>query len=112
MVVGALLLTLAAGDALADAVLGGTGGGERLAGFGREDGIWGLAGDGGLSGGGGDDELYGGPSCDALLRGAGDDFIEAEDGEQDYVERGSGNDVASVDLGDRVARNCDTLYPG
>ena len=40
------------------------------------------------------------------------DFIEAKDDEQDYVECGSGNDVASVDLGDRVARNCETLYPG
>jgi Ca2+-binding RTX toxin-like protein len=111
VVVGALLLTLATGDALADAVLGGsghdvlrgTGAGERLAGFGGEDGIWGLA---------GDDELYGGLGSDMQLGGAGDDFIEARDGERDYVECGSGNDVASVDLGDRVARNCETLYPG
>jgi Ca2+-binding RTX toxin-like protein len=119
VVVGALLLALAAGEALADAELGGGGddalrgadGGQRLAGFGGEDGIWGLAGDDGLSGGGGDDELYGGPGRDALLGGAGDDFIEAKDGQRDYVWCGPGDDVVSVDLGDRVARNCETLYP-
>jgi hypothetical protein len=39
--------------------------------------------------------------------------VEAKDGEQDYLECGSGNDVvASVDLGDRVARSCEILYPG
>jgi len=65
VVVGALLLALAAGDALADAELGG----------------------------------------------AGDDFIEAKDGHRDYVWCGPGDDVVSVDLGDRVARNCETLYP-
>ena len=119
VVLGAILLTLAAEDALANVVLGsgngdvlrGTDRGERLAGFGGEDEIWSLAGDDRLSGGGGDDELYGGQGHDALLGGAGDDFIEAKDGELDYVECGSGNDVASVDLGDRVARTCETLYP-
>ena len=83
VVVGALLLALAARDALADAELAG----------------------------GGDDELYGGPGRDALLGGAGDDFIEAKDGHRDYVWCGPGDDVVSVDLGDRVARNCETLYP-
>jgi hypothetical protein len=47
-----------------------------------------------------------------LLGGAGDAFIEAKDGEQEDLECGSGNDVASVDLGDRVARSCEILYPG
>ena len=69
VVVGLLLLSLAAGDALAGAELGGRGDDalrgsdldDRLAGFGGEDGIWGFAGDDGLSGGGGADELYGGP---------------------------------------------------
>lgn len=107
VMVGALMLALAAGDALADVELGargddalrGTGGGER------------RAGDDALSGGDGDDELYGGPGRDTLLGGAGDDFIEAKDGERDYVWCGPGKDVVSVDLGDRVARNCETLYP-
>ena len=57
--------------------------------------------------------LPSGPGRDALLSGAGDDFIEAwSDGEQGYLECGSGNDVASVDLGERVARSCEILYPG
>ncbi|CAA9407766.1 Alkaline phosphatase [uncultured Rubrobacteraceae bacterium] len=107
---GVLLLTLAAGSALADSVRGGdtsalrgTNGGERLADFGAEDGIWGF---------GGDDELYGGEGGDLILGGTGDDFIEAKDGEVDFVGCGSGNDVASVDLVDRVARDCETIYPG
>jgi hypothetical protein len=38
--------------------------------------------------------------------------VEAKDGEADFVGCGSGNDVASVDLADRVARDCETIYPG
>jgi hypothetical protein len=38
--------------------------------------------------------------------------VEAKDGEADFVGYGSGNDVASVDLADRVARDCETIYPG
>lgn len=120
VVIGAILLGLAADDALAGAVLGGgegdalrgSGGGETLAGFGGEDETWGLAGDDALSGGGGDDELYGGAGHDALLGGAGDDFIEARDGERDYVWCGPGNDAVSADPADRVTRNCETLYAG
>jgi len=120
VVVGALLLALAVEDARADVVLGGgsgdmlrgTDGSERLAGFGGKDDLGGFVGDDEIYGGGGDDEIYGGPGRDALLGGAGDDFIEAKDGERDYLECGSGNDVVSVDLADRVARDCETLYPG
>ena len=54
----------------------------------------------------------GGPGRDALLGGAGDDFIEARDSEQDDLECVSSNDVASVDLGDRVACSGEILYPG
>lgn len=113
-----MLLSLAAGDALAGAELGGRGDDvlrgsdldDRLAGFGGEDGIWGLAGDDGLSGGGGDDELYGGPGRDALLGGAGEDFLETKDGDRDYVDCGHGEDAASVDMKDRVSRTCETIY--
>ena len=80
--------------------------------MGGDDEIWGLAGNDGLSGGEGADELYGGAGRDALLGGAGDDFIEAKDGEADFVGCGSGNDVASLDLIDRVTRDCETLFPG
>lgn len=118
--VGAVLLGLAADDALAGAVLGGdgddslhgSGRGETLVGFGGGDEAWGLGGDDALSGGAGNDELYGGPGNDALLGGAGDDFVEARDGERDYVWCGPGDDTVSVDSVDRVTRNCETLYAG
>ena len=110
VMIGVSFLTLAAGNALADSVSGGgasalrgNDGGERLNGFGKEDGIWGL---------GGDDDLYGGGGRDLILGGAGDDFIEAKDGKADFVGCGSGNDVASVDLADIVARDCESIYPG
>ncbi len=118
VVIGLLLLSLAAGSALSGAELGGRGGdaphgsgrNDRLAGFAGEDRILGLAGDDVLSGGGGDDELYGGPGRDVLLGGAGDDFLETKDGGRDYVDCGPGGDVASVDLRDRVSRTCETVY--
>lgn len=117
--VGLLLLSLAAGDALAGAELGGRGDDalrgaghdDRLAGFGGEDGIWGLGGADGLSGGAGGDELYGGPGRDVLYGGAGDDFLEAKDGGRDYVDCGTGRDAASVDPEDLVSRSCETVYP-
>ncbi|HKH09918.1 MAG TPA: hypothetical protein VKA73_02120 [Rubrobacter sp.] len=120
VVVGAVLLGLAADDALAGAVLGGgsddallgSGKGETLVGFGGDDQIRGLGGDDALSGGGGDDELYGGAGHDVLLGGAGDDFIEARDGERDYVWCGPGDDTVSADPVDRVSGNCETLYVG
>ena len=118
--IGTILLSLAADDALADAVLGGgegdtlqgSGGGESLVGFGGGDETWGLAGDDVLSGGGGDDELYGGRGYDALLGGAGDDFVEARDGERDYVWCGPGDDAVCADPVDRVTPSCETLYVG
>lgn len=117
--VGLLLLSLAAGDALAGAELGGRGDDQlrgaarddRLAGFGGEDGILGLGGGDWLSGGGGADELYGGPGRDVLYGGAGDDFLEAKDGGRDYVDCGGGRDAASVDPEDLVSRSCETVYP-
>lgn len=117
-VVGLLLLSLAAGDALAGAELGGrgddalrgSGRDDRLTGYGGEDGIWGFAGYDGLSGGPGNDELYAGPGRDTLLGGTGDDFVETKDGERDYVECGPGDDAASVDPRDRVSNTCETIY--
>ena len=111
VMIGALLLALAAGDALADSARGGSGThvlrgtdkGEQLAGLGRDDVIRGLA---------GDDELYGGEGRDVMLGNAGDDFIEAKDGGVGLVVCGPGDDVASVDLSDRVARDCEMPYPG
>ncbi len=120
LLAGLLLLSLAAGDALAGAELGGggydnlrgSGPGDRLAGFGGGDRIWGLAGDDALSGGGGDDEIYGGSGSDALSGGSGDDFLETKDGERDYVDCGPGDDAVSVDLEDRISGACETVYAG
>jgi Ca2+-binding RTX toxin-like protein len=117
---GAILLGLAADDALAGAVLGGgeddtlrgSAGGESLVGFGGGDEAWGLAGDDVISSGGGDDELYGGEGHDTLLGGAGRDFIEARDGERDHLWCGPGDDTVSADPVDRVTPNCETLYVG
>lgn len=110
MMIGAWLLTLAAGNALADPMteggtdaLRGADRGDRLTGSGADDGIWGMD---------GDDELYGGKGRDLILGGAGDDFIETKDGEVDFVGCGPGNDVASVDLVDRMDSDCETVYPG
>lgn len=111
VVIGALLLSLAAGDALADSARGG---GSTGALRGTEEGE-GLVSSGGgdvIRGLDGDDELYGGKGRDVILGGAGDDFIETKDGAIDLVGCGSGADVASVDLSDRVALDCETLYPG
>lgn len=108
--IGTLLLTLAAGSALADSVrVGasdvqhGTEGDDRLTGSAKEDVIWARD---------GDDELYGDGAPDLILGGAGDDFIEAKDGEADVIACGPGKDVASVDRIDRVEGDCETLYPG
>jgi Ca2+-binding RTX toxin-like protein len=109
VVVGLLLLSLAAGDALAGAELGGRGN-DALRGSELDDRRAGFGGEDGLSGGGGADELYGGLGRDTLLGGAGDDFLETKDGERDYVDCGPGEDAASVDMQDRVSRTCETIY--
>ena len=41
----------------------------------------------------------------------GENFIDTKDGEQYDLECGSPNEEASVDLGIRVARNCEILSP-
>ena len=113
IVIGLLLLSMAAGDALAGADLGdlrGSGANDRLAGFGGGDMISGLAGDDEIYGGAGDDEIYAGEGRDVLLGGPGDDFLETKDGERDYVDCGAGDDAASVDMEDRVSRTCESVY--
>lgn len=120
VVLGVVLISLAATDALAGTgdgsgtsdTLRGSGSAERIDGFSGNDTINGSAGDDALSGGDGADEVYGGPGRDLLFGGAGDDFIEAKDGGADYIDCGAGDDVASVDDGDRVSPACETVYPG
>ena len=119
-VAGALLLLLAAGDALAGVELGGggdntlrgSGRADRLAGFNGGDTLHGGADDDSLYGGAGRDEIYGGAGGDDVLAGAGDDFIEAKDGAVDRVGCGPGDDSASVDREDLVSPDCEAVYPG
>ena len=119
-VIGALLLLLAAGDALAGVELGGAGdnvlrgsdGNDRLAGFTGRDTLHGARGDDTLYGGAGRDEVYGGGGGDDVLAGAGDDFVEAKDGAVDRVSCGPGEDSISVDRIDMVSPDCESIYAG
>jgi Ca2+-binding RTX toxin-like protein len=119
-VIGALLLILAAGDALAGVELGGGGDNtlrgsdqaDRLAGFNGDDALYGGAGGDTLYGGSGKDEIYAGGDGDDVLAGAGDDFIEAKDGAVDRVTCGPGDDSASVDRQDLISPDCEMVYPG
>ena len=118
IVVGALLLILAAGDALAGVELGGGGDNtlrgtdraDRIAGFNGEDALYGGPGDDILYGGAGKDEIYAGDGGDDVLAGAGDDFIEAKDGAVDHVGCGPGDDSVSVDRKDLVSPDCESVY--
>ncbi|MGB3635513.1 MAG: hypothetical protein WA982_15835 [Rubrobacteraceae bacterium] len=118
LLMGVLFVFLAAGVSLAETtdggergVLHGSGEGEWISGADGNDRLHGLSGDDGLSGGPGKDELYGGPGYDVLLGGGGDDFVEARDGKEDYVDCGKGSkDVASVDVEDHVSAGCERVY--
>lgn len=98
VVIGVLLIALAAGDALAGGgesdTLRGTGAGERL------------------HGEAGSDELYGGDGEDYMVGGSGDDFIEAKNNGADNLDCGPGDDVANVDGGDRISPDCEKVFPG
>ena len=119
-VIGALLLLLAAGDALAGVELGrggddtlrGSARNDRLAGINGEDTLHGATGDDTLYGGAGRDEIYGGGGKDDVLAGAGHDFVEAKDGAVDRVSCGPGNDSISVDRKDMVSSDCESVYAG
>lgn len=104
LVVGISAIFVAAGGALA----GASGSTPSSSGSGV---LHGADGDDVLTGGDGPDEIYGGPGRDLMFGGAGDDFIEAKDGARDFVDCGPGLDVASIDDADRVAPNCETVYP-
>jgi Ca2+-binding RTX toxin-like protein len=92
---------------------------ERLFGTARADVLRGGAGDdrlaGGagadvLSGGAGNDRIVGGSGKDRLSGGAGDDVLDARDHHGgDVVRCGSGRDIALVDRGDRVSRDCESI---
>jgi Ca2+-binding RTX toxin-like protein len=97
------------GTAAADVLRGGAGD-DRLAGGGGDDRLVGGAGADVLLGGAGDDHLVGGSGRDRLSGGAGNDRLDARDHHGgDVVSCGPGRDVALVDRGDRVSRDCETV---
>ena len=85
----------------------GGAGDDTIAGGGGNDKLYGEAGNDSLDGDNGDDLLDGGPGQDQLkgdsvATDAGNDTIEAADGERDIVSCGYGTDVADVDQLDVV----------
>jgi Ca2+-binding RTX toxin-like protein len=101
-----------------DDVVGGGGGDDRIDGGVGHDQLYGSEGNDSIVGGRGDDFLFGESGNDTLTGGpggdtlngdsddplvAGDDTLEALDGERDAVTCGPGNDKASVDTIDAVS---------
>ena len=97
VLVGALLLVLASGVALA-ATERGTRGDDLLVGTERDDRLVGRNGDDRLKALEGDDTLRGGNGKDELL---------ARDGEKDRLECGGGRDHYAVDRFDVVSGDCE-----
>ncbi len=90
-----------------DDVLKGSGGDDRLLGNDGNDSLTGGSGNdtltGGpgtnnLAGGAGNDTLYAGTGPDTLLGGGGDDWIYARNSVADFIDPGTGNDRAQIDL--------------
>ena len=61
-----------------------------------------------IRGGAGNDSLRGHKGFDNLNAGPGDDVIKADDGKQDIVSCGAGEDKADIDNKDDVSR-CEKL---
>ncbi len=78
-------------------VLIGYGGNDRLNGSGGNDLLGGGAGDDRLYGGDGNDTLDGGTGTDQLFGGSGNDAFVSYDSQTDFVNGGSGTNVAVVD---------------
>lgn len=88
----------------------GTNGPDLLHGTIRADAIYGRSGDDRISGRAGADLLVGGPGRDTIAADGGNDSVVAEeDGFVDVVSCGTGHDVASAELADRVAADCETV---
>ena len=110
------------GKAGNDFIDGGAGN-DRVFGMGGNDQVHGGSGNDVVHGGKGSDHMYGdagndvlddaprnGPSgTDWFYGGAGRDEIFSRDGTKDYVDCGSGSDVAKVDHRDVVAGNCESV---
>jgi Ca2+-binding RTX toxin-like protein len=91
-----------------ESIFGGSAG-DTLNSFGAFSALSGRGGIDTLIGGSGPDTLVGGAGRDTLDAGSGNDVVAARDGELDDVECGSDTDSATIDNGERVLRNCETL---
>jgi len=97
VLVGAMLLVLASGVALA-ATERGTRGDDRIVGTARDD----L-----LVGRNGDDRISGMEGNDMLRGGNGKAWLTVRDGEKDILRRGGGRDDYSADGFDVVSEDCE-----
>jgi RTX calcium-binding nonapeptide repeat (4 copies)/WD40-like Beta Propeller Repeat len=88
----------------------GTGHADVLAGTNFRDIVNGLSGADRIFGLGGDDLLHGGRGKDRVLGGAGRDTLYGDPG-ADRISCGTGRDTVYVDKYDRVARDCELVYP-
>jgi hypothetical protein len=105
---GTLAFLLIAGAEAA--VRAGGPGPDRLRGTERGDILQGQGGNDLLTGRGGRDLLVGGTGRDRLAGGRGGDSLAAEaDVARDSVTCGTGSDVVTAELVDRVARDCETV---
>lgn len=102
-----VFLVVAPAGALA-AHLTGTNKADRLVGTAHADTIDGRSGDDTILGRAGNDTLIGGLGRDHIFGGGGNDSISANgDAGRDTVTCGTGWDIANVDLGDTVTKDCD-----
>ena len=113
----------AADDIFVDAntsTIDGRGGNDRLVAYDGHDRIAGGAGNDYLEGGFGNDVLDGGPGIDQFngdrtetnVIAIGNDEIRARDGAAEQIGCGIGADTATVDAGDVVAPDCETVNRG
>ena len=77
--------------------ISGGGGNDQLRGQGGNDRLNGGAGNDYVEGSNGNDRLTGGPGVDFFNGNAGDDLFTADDGEQDQIFGGRGDDSADAD---------------
>jgi Ca2+-binding RTX toxin-like protein len=91
--------------------LGGGPHDDQVSGASGTDRLIGGLGNDLLRGEEGNDSILGELGLDTMIGGDGDDFIYAADGVSDEtVDCGPGtNDMASVDAGDVVVKNCESL---
>jgi hypothetical protein len=91
-----------------DDVIYGTPEPDKICALAGADRVYGGAGNDYLDAGNGADVVVGGPGRDVILGKGGNDTIYARDGQKDWIDCGTEQDVAIVDRLD-VVRHCDTV---